>query len=225
MITRRTRLFAAVATAAGLTLSACGGSDGADPTTKSVEDHAKSEAAKSSTTGSPGGSSTEGASASARDGSTTAHPDSSASAPSPSREPLPDEPTNTADAQAAVNLVRTYFTTFNTVAKRPSEVANLDRYTVPSCKSCSSLRELVSGLKKKKERLDGDLVTVTSAVPKRADTAATLWVYISYDQNKVASVDEKDKNTGGSSAKSGIRRAVEVDVSKRKILEMKKLVG
>lgn len=156
--TRSVRVVA-VAAVAALGLAGCGGEE--TPKEDPLDSYTAPPRAES-----PSGSATPTRSPS------SAPPESSRDAPSSSTSsaasnggaPGPTESVSAPASEAsAVAFVKRYFSTYNAAAKDPSTVAELDKLTLPGCKSCKGLRDEVAGWGRQDGRQNGDVSTIERA--------------------------------------------------------------
>lgn len=227
MTTRRTHALVAVLSfVAAAALGGCGNSGEDKPTTQAVDEYARTEAAKRSSSSRQA----EPASTPAQPG-TSAATSESAEDPSPSAsasstEPLANEPTDKAQVAAATRFVKSYLDAFNSAVREPATRATLDKYTSPECKSCAALKGVVDQLAKKRQRFDGDGLVWKSSTAETTDAPNTLELFVTMRQPPTKVLDEKGKVVNHLKRRDQMEKAFSVRASRGalKISAIKKSV-
>lgn len=133
----------------------------------------------------------------------------------------------TPEAKRAEAFLRRYLDTYNSAVKNPEKVDDLDSYAAPGCKVCSSFRQSIVDIAKKKQHLAGNQIRVIKMVTDPTDDASTLRVYAQVQQMRVDVLDATGKKV--SSVNNAGMTTNAYDIRSRggalKLMQISRVVG
>lgn len=225
MTTRRTpALVAVLSFVAAAALGGCGSSGEDKPTTQAVDEYARTEAAKrssSSRQAEPAGTPAQPGTSAATSESAE-HSDRS----SASSSPEPGQITDRAAVSKGKRAVSRYISALNSAGRDPKSRSSLDAYTTSECESCASLKRMLARFDKRNQRFAGDLVAFKTSEVRTSDSANTLRVFGTLKQLPTPIVGDDGKEVSRNKAKD-LPRAFYVTTSEPtgRISKIKGVVG